>query len=77
MKSHYLAKSIGIIHDDIYYWRSRSQSISMQKMDLALFNDRIDMINEVYEFIESAISEDKLKKMIFHKFINGFAYNYA
>lgn len=70
MKSHYLAKSIGIIHDDIYYWRSRSQSISKQKMDLALFKDRIEMMNEVYEFMESTISEDKLKKMIFHKFIN-------
>ena len=70
MKSHYLAKSIGIVHDDIYYWRSRSQSISSQKMDLSLFNDRINMMNEVYEFMQSAISEDNIKKMIFHKFIN-------
>lgn len=53
--AHYLAGSVDILVDDVYYWRARDidQSITQQRNELRNFLDRMTSIKLVDEFFES------------------------
>ena len=70
MKSHYLSNSIGILSDNIYYWRFRKNSLTEQSAQLQHVKDATNMIYDVYRFMQSNIEEEDIKKMIFNKFLN-------
>ena len=69
-KSYYLSKSIGIIKDYVYFWRLRENSITTRRVTPQDLADRVHMLNDVYQFMNSNIQEENVKKMIFHKFLN-------
>ena len=70
MKSYYLAKSIGIIKDNVYFYRFREESLSNRASSPQDIDDRVRMLNDVYQFMDSTIEEEDIKKMIFQKFLS-------
>ena len=51
---HHFAKKVGILHEDVYYWRSRrdSSSTSQQVNQIGNFKDRINILNFIQDFLE-------------------------
>lgn len=54
IKMHHFAKKVGILHEDVYYWRSRrdSSSTSQQVNQIGNFKDRINILNFIQDFLE-------------------------
>lgn len=65
--AHYLAASVDVVEETIYYWRSRdggAPSITQQRNQLANLNDRLKAIRELDDFfvdhrIEGRLREEK------------------
>lgn len=60
-KLHQFAKNVGILHEDVYYWRSRrdSSSTSQQINKINNFEDRINILNFIQDFLEKN-NEDEI-----------------
>ena len=61
MRSHYLSNSIGILSDNIYYWRLRKNSLTEQIEQLQHVQQATKMMYDVYRFMQSNIEEEDIK----------------
>ena len=68
--AYYLSNSIGIISDYVYFWRLRQNSLTTQSVQLHHVADRVKMLNDVYNFTQSTIEDENIKKWIYHKILN-------
>ncbi|WP_433959366.1 CDP-glycerol glycerophosphotransferase family protein [Cytobacillus horneckiae] len=62
--AHFLAKSVDVITDVIYYWRARDegdQSITQQRTDLRNLVDRLKAVKMVDQYFQNNVHDSQLK----------------
>lgn len=69
---HCLSSKIGILNEEIYYWRERADSSSTsQKLDqMKNFYDRITIINLIKNFIYEHNVQENIRDFEYFKFLN-------
>ena len=70
MKMHDMAHEIGMMNDNIYYWRYRSDlSSDTQQKDIQKFKDRIISLNILNEYLEDNNVEKEIKEAVYYKWL--------
>lgn len=70
MELHDCADKIGMLNDDVYYWRYRSDlSSDTQQKDIQKFKDRIISLNILNDYLENNNVEDNIKEAVYYKWM--------
>ena len=70
MKMHDLADEIGMMNENVYYWRYRSDlSSDTQQKDIQKFKDRIISLNILNEYLEDNDVEKEIKEAVYYKWL--------
>lgn len=70
MKMHDLADEIGMMNENVYYWRYRSDlSSDTQQKDIQKFKDRIISLNILNEYLEENDVEKEIKEAVYYKWL--------
>ena len=70
MKMHDLADEIGMMNENVYYWRYRSDlSSDTQQKDIQKFKDRIISLNILNEYMEDNDVEKEIKEAVYYKWL--------
>ena len=70
MKMHDLADEIGMMNENVYYWRYRSDlSSDTQQKDIQKFKDRIISVNILNEYLEDNDVEKEIKEAVYYKWL--------
>ena len=70
MKMHDSADKIGMINDNVYYWRYRSDlSSDTQQKDIQKFKDRIISLNILNDYLEENNVEKEIKEAVYYKWM--------
>ena len=66
------ARSIGIIHEDIYYWRFRpdESSITQNLMNITTFENRFEILGQIQDFINNHDVSDEVLNELYLKWLN-------
>ena len=70
MEMHDCADKIGMINENVYYWRYRSDlSSDTQQKDIHKFKDRIMSLNILNDYLESNNVENEIKETAYYKWL--------
>ena len=70
MKMHDSANKIGMINENVYYWRYRSDlSSDTQQKDIQKFKDRIISLNILNDYLEDNNVEKEIKEAVYYKWM--------
>lgn len=78
IEAYVLAKSVGFLNEDIYYWREDENKLSLSTSDDELtFRDKIKIMNLVNDCMNRYDCSEEIKQLKYHKWLKGDLKNLA
>ena len=72
LESYLLADSVGIIKDDLYYWRFRNDktSTTQQDLDVGNFRDRLEILRICLDLLDKYGADESIRNFEYVKWLN-------